>query len=160
MQTLVKHHYFYAACLLAYYDTHHQSVAIGLWSKMGMISQICQTLMLLGLGNPWSNGVVQICSRAILMSSPELVHFLNACFMNFMHLSTCPLLWWWHTDNTACSTLMLSQNFWNLPETKFVPVLDISLLGMPYSANMISIVVMQLSADNPSNLLTTGNLLW
>ena len=55
---------------------------------------------------------------------------------------------------------MVLQNCWNFSETKFVPVSDISFRGMPYLANITFVVVIKLSADNPSNLLMMGNLLW
>ena len=44
-----------------------------------------------GLGKPGSNGVVHICNRAICMSPPDLVHFLNVHLINLMQASTCPL---------------------------------------------------------------------
>ena len=97
MQTLVKHHcYLYVACLLACCDACHHSLSkIGLWSKTGMMLQTCLlNISVAGLGNPWPNGVVWICSRAMFMSLPELVHFLNVHLTNLIHTSTCPLIWW------------------------------------------------------------------
>ena len=137
-----------------------QSCMISLWSKTGMMPRTCLlNINVAGLIKPWPNGVVCICSRAIFMSLPKSVHFLNVHFMNLMQALTCLLLWWWYTDDTACYTLIVLQNCWNLSETKLVPASDIILGGIPYLANIISTVLIRLSADNPSNLLMIGNLL-
>ena len=53
--------------------------------------------------------------------------------MNFMHTSTCPLLWGWYDDDTACSIFRFWQNLFNLSEIKLPPASDISFLGKPYS---------------------------
>ena len=52
------------------------------------------------------------------------------------------------------------QNGWTISEMKLVPASDIIFWGIPYSANNILTVLTQLSADNLSTLLMTGNLLW
>ena len=133
---------------------------IGLQSRTGMMPQTCLlNNSAAGLSKPGPNGVVHICSRAIFMSLPDLAHFLNVHFIHFIQASTCPLLWWWYTNNVACSTLIALQNFQNLAETKFVPVSDIILQGIPYSANIILTALVRFLADIPSNLLTMGNLL-
>ena len=90
--------------------------------------------------------------------------FLSMHLMNLMHALTCPLLWWWYTDDTAYSMLKLLQNFLNLSETKLVPASDIILCGNPYSANMTFVVVIRLHwYPPPSSLLLgicCGNLLY
>ena len=102
-----------------------QSCPIGLQSRIGMMPQTCLLNMSVArFGKPWLSGVVWICSRAIFMSSPESAHLLNVCFINLIHASTCPLLWWWYTNGIACFTLMVLQNWQNLSETKFVPAYD------------------------------------
>ena len=55
--------------------------------------------------------------------------------------------------------LIAVQNCWNLSEMKLVPASDIIFWGIPYLANIILTVLIRLSADNPSNVLTTGHLL-
>ena len=103
-----------------------QSCPIGLQSRTGMMPQTCLlSSSVAGLGKPGPNGEVCICNRAIFMSLPDLAHFLNVCLINLIQPSTCPLLWWWYTDDVAYSTLIALQKFWILSETKFVPVSDI-----------------------------------
>ena len=122
-----------------------------------MILHTCQlNIKVAGLSKPWPNGVVQICNRAMLMSPPELAHFLNIHFMNLIQGLTCPLLWWWYANDTACSTLMLLQNFWNLSETKFVPASDISLHGMLYLANISFTVAIRFLLITPPISLPWG----
>ena len=95
----------------------------------------------------------------MFLSLPESVHFFNVYFMNFIQALTCPLLCWWYTDDIACSNLTDLQNCQNLSDTKLVPASDIILRGIPYSANIVFTIFIRLSAERPSSLLTTGNLL-
>ena len=53
-----------------------------------------------------------------------------------------------HADDTDCSILIDLQKHLNFSETKLVPVSDISLHGIPYSANMADTVFMRCSTDN------------
>ena len=101
-----------------------QSCPIGLQSTIGMLLQTgLLNMSVAKLSKPWPNGVVQICSRAIFMSLPDSVHYLNVHFMNLIQDSTCLLLW--YANNTAWSTLMALQNCQNLSETKFVLASDV-----------------------------------
>ena len=125
-----------------------------------MMPQTCLlNSIVAGLGKSGPNGVVCICNKAIFMSLPDSAHFLNVCCINLIHASTCPLLWWWYANDTACSTLIVLQNCQNLSETKFVPASDIIFWGIPYSANIILTALVRFSADSPTNLLMMGNLL-
>ena len=90
------------------------------------------------------------------MSLPESTHFLN---MHLIQASTWLLLWWWYADDVACSILTDLQNWQNLSDTKLVPMSNISLWGMPYSANIVFTTFIRLSAERPYSLLMTGNLL-
>ena len=106
-------------------------------------------------GLPEPNGVVHICNRAIFMSLLDLTFF--ECLLNKfdagLDLSITLMV---VCHNVACSTLIALQNFWNLSEMKFVPV---TLFFGVYSANIILTALVRFSADSPSNLLMTGNLL-
>ena len=157
----VKHQLFFC-CLSTslWWCSTSQSCPIVLQSTTGMKPHTgLLNMSVAGLGKPWPNGVVWICSRPIFMSLPESAHFLNVHFINLIQASTCLSLWWWYANDTACSTLIVLQNCCNLSDTKFVPASDIIFGGMPYSANVIFVVIIRFSADNPSNFLTTGNSL-
>ena len=92
-------------------------------------------------------------------SLPELKHFFMVHFMNLMQASTCPLLWQWYDEDTACSIFKLLQKFLNFSEIKLLPTSDISLLGMPYSEITTLNVDIKLSAVSPSTFFITKNLL-
>ena len=52
-----------------------------------MMPQTCLLNMSVArLGKLWPSGIVHICSRAIFTSLPELVHFLNVCFIIWYRL--------------------------------------------------------------------------
>ena len=95
-----------------------------------------------GLGRPQPSDVDLICSRAMCMSLPESKHFFMVHFINLMQASTCPLLWWWHDDYTACSIFRLLQKFCNFSEIKLPPASDIILLGMSYSENTTLYIIL------------------
>ena len=136
-----------------------QSYPIGLQSTTGIMPWTCLlNISVAGLGNPWPIGIVHICNTAIFLLLPDSAHFLNVHFINLMQASTCPLLWWWYADDTACSTLIDLQNCLNLSETKFVPVSDIILCRIPYSANIAVTALMRCSTDSPCSVLMMGNL--
>ena len=81
-----------------------------------------------GLGKPGLIGVELSCNRARYVSVLVLKHCLSIHFMNLMHASTCPLLWWWYEDDTACSMFRLLQNSFNFSETKLPTASDITFL--------------------------------
>ena len=98
-----------------------QSCMMGLQSKTGMMPwTFLLNINVARLSKPWPNDILRICSRDIFMSLPKLAHFLNVHFMNLIQASTCPLLWWWNTNVTACSMLIVLQNCQNLSATKLV----------------------------------------
>ena len=137
-----------------------QSSMRGLQSITGMMPQTgLLNINVARLIKLWPNSVIQIWRSAMFMSLPESVHFLNVCFMNFMQASTWLLLWWWYAEDVACSILTNLQNWWNLSDAKLVPASNISLQSMPYLANIVFTTFIRLSADRPSSLLMTGNLL-
>ena len=80
--------------------------------------------------------------------------------MNLMQASTCPLLWWWYDEDTACSIFTLLQKFLIFSEIKLPPASGITLLGILYSDNTTLNVDIKLSADSPSTFYTTGKLVW
>ena len=80
-------------------------------------------------------------------------------FTNFIHASTCPLLWWWYDDENVYSMFRLLQNILNLSEMKLLAESDVIFYGSPYSAKIILHVSSRLSADMPSVFLMMGNLL-
>ena len=56
--------------------------------------------------------------------------------MNFIHVSTCLLLWWWH-DDVACSMFIFLQNCLILSEMKLPPTSNIIFFGKQYSGKKI-----------------------
>ena len=100
-----------------------QSCPISLWYKTGMMPRTCLlNINVAGPGKPWPSRVVWICSRAMFMSPPESVHFLNICFTNLIHASTClcfgggmpmillPLHWWFYRTAGICLKQSLCQH--------------------------------------------------
>ena len=132
----------------------------GFWSTTGIMPQTCVlNIIVTRLGRPWPIGIVCTCNSAMFLSLPDLVHFLNVCFMNLMQALTCPLLWWWYATDAACSTLIDLQKHQNFSETKLVPASGISFHSIPYSVNIADTALMRCSADSPCNFLMIGNLL-
>ena len=61
-----------------------QSCVIGLQSKTGMMLWTCLlNRNVTGLGKPWPNSVVWICSRAIFMSLPQLEYVFKCVLYEF-----------------------------------------------------------------------------
>ena len=123
MQRLVKHSLFVS--FLPYLCTNLVWCSSSLSTITGFLSIKGITLhtrwlnsIVAWLGIPCPSGVVQICNKAMWMSSPESAQFFNVCLMNMMQALTCPLLWWWYADDTACSMLSLLQNLLNFCENK------------------------------------------
>ena len=137
-----------------------QSCPIGFQSTTGIMPWTCLlNIIVIGLGSPWPIGIVCKCNSTMFLSLPDSVHFLNVCIINLMQALTCPLLWWWHVDDTACSMLIDLQKCLNFSETKFVPASDILFCGILYSANIAVTAMMRCSTDSPCSFLMIGNLL-
>ena len=82
---------------------------------------------------PGPSGADLICNKGICMLDKVSMHDLIVCFVNMMHVSTCPLLWSWYDGDTVCSMFRFLQNLLNLSEIKLSPASDIIFLGKPYS---------------------------
>ena len=113
-----------------------------------------------GLCNPGPCRIDLICDKAICISDLISIHFVIVSFINLMHASTCPLLWWWYDNGTACSMFMPWQNLLNSSEIKLPPASGIIFFGKLYSEKIILYARIRLSADRSSIFLMTGNLLW
>ena len=118
---------------------------IGIMPLIGQLNN-----MVTGLGKPGPNGVICICKRAMCGSALESRHFFSVSFTNFIHASTCPLLWWWYNEKYACSMFRLLQNVLNLSEMKLPPESDIIFFGSPYSAKITLHDSIRSSADKSS----------
>ena len=128
------------ACLfiIALWCSSSLSITIGGLFITGIMLQIGQlNSIIAGLGSPCLSGIILICTRAIFGSILESKHFYSVCFTNFIHVSTCLLLWWWYDDGNACSVLRLLQKVFNLPEMKLPPESDIFFFSTLYPVKMI-----------------------
>ena len=63
--------------------------------------------------------------------------YLMVCFMNMMHASVCPLLWWLYDDDSTWWMLRHLQKSWELFWNNFVPSYDIGLPGNLYFVKII-----------------------
>ena len=124
---------------------------------MPLIGQLNNTVV--RLVSPGPSEVILICNRAICGSPLVSKDFLGVQFTNFIHASTCPLLWWWYDDENTCSIFRPLQKVLNLSEMKLPPESDIIFFGSPYSAKIILHVSIRLSPDKFSVFLMMGNLL-
>ena len=78
--------------------------------------------------------------------------------MNFIHASTCPLLYIWYNDYLACSMFIFLQDYLNLSEIKLPPASDI-FYDNPNSEKITLHASIKLSADMSFAIFTIENLL-
>ena len=112
-----------------------------------------------GLGYPGSKGVDLICNKVTYISSLVLIHLFIVCFMNFIHTSTCLLLWRWYDDDITYSMFIFWWKYLNLSEIKLSPASDIIFFGNPNSKKITLHASIKLSVDMSSAFFTIGNLL-
>ena len=131
---------------------------IGYLLIMGIMPQIGQLNNIVARpGSP--SRVIPICNRAICGSSLVSKHFLSVHFTNFIHASTCPLVWQGYNEENPCSIFRLLQKVLNLSEMKLSPESDIFFLGSPFSAKINLHIGIRLSVHKPSVFMMKGNLL-
>ena len=85
--------------------------------QIGILKSIVAEL---GISGP--RGVDLICSKVRLTSALVSEHYFIVHLTNFMHGSTCPLLWGWCNDDTVGSVFCFQQKSLNLSETKVIPL--------------------------------------
>ena len=68
--------------------------------------------------------------------------FFYSMLNQFIHTSTCPLLWWWYDDDVACSVFIFLQNCLNLSEMKLPPASDITFFGKHYSEKSFCMLIL------------------